>query len=130
MPGKLLSVAITLLFAQGLICARPVSAAGNPEKEAKLTRKVKDAVARLGTGKDARVAVRLKDKTRLAGYVSAADEGSFSITDAKTGEASVVAYSNVTQMKGHNLSTGGKIAIGLGIAAAVLLILLIFENYG
>jgi hypothetical protein len=41
-----------------------------------------------------------------------------------------VPYPSVTQVRGNNLSTGAKVAIVLGIVAAVLGILLFFENYG
>jgi hypothetical protein len=36
----------------------------------------------------------------------------------------------VKQVQGNNLSTGAKIAIGLGILAAILALLLFLENYG
>lgn len=130
MLRKLLCLSIALLLVHCLICVQPVLAANNSEKQANFTRKVRDGIAELGTGQDAHVAVKLKDKRKFAGYISDVKQDSFSITDVRTGTTTEVVYSNVTQVKGHNLSTGGKIAIGLGIAAAVLLLLLIFENYG
>jgi hypothetical protein len=88
---------------------------------------VRNGVARLGTGPDARVKLKLKDKTKYEGYISEARADGFSVTDAKTGNIADVAYSEVKQIKGNNLSTGAKIAIGIGIGAgAVLLILYIF----
>lgn len=130
MIKKLLSASIASLLVHSVICAQPVFARTSPEKQSKFTEKVRIGIAKLGTGQDARVAVKLKDKTKLAGYVSEVNETSFTVADARNCTARSVAYSDVTQVKGHNLSTGGKIAIALGIAAAVLLILLIFENYG
>jgi hypothetical protein len=100
------------------------------EKEARFIEKVRQGILKLGTGEQARVEVKLKDKTKLKGYVSAADDEGFSVTDAKTGTVTKVTYPQVRQVKGNNLSTGAKIAIGLGILAAVLAIWLIFENYG
>jgi hypothetical protein len=126
---KLLSVSISLLLIHCL-CAQPVQAANNSEKQVKFIQKIRDGLAKLGTGQDARVAVKLRDKTKIAGYISEIKQDSFSIADVGTGLSTEVALSNVTQVKGHNLSTGAKVAIGLGIVAAVLLILLIFENYG
>lgn len=114
-----------------LFAAAPARAAGSKaEKEARLVVKVKEGVARLGAGPAARVEVTLKDKTKLRGYVAGADAEGFRVVDAKTGAEARVAYPQVRQVKGHNLSTGAKVAIGLGAAAAVLLILLIMENYG
>ena len=50
--------------------------------------------------------------------------------DAETGAATKVMHGQVQKVKGNNLSTGAKIAIGLGVLAAVLAIFLFFENYG
>jgi hypothetical protein len=126
----LLSALAASLLVHSLICAQPALASTTPEKQSKFTEKVRNGIAKLGTGPDARVAVKLKDKTKLAGYISEISDDSFVIAAAGTGEDRSVAYGDVSQVRGHNLSTGGKIAIALGIAAAVLLILLIFENYG
>ncbi|MGI9067261.1 MAG: hypothetical protein ACR2HX_12780 [Pyrinomonadaceae bacterium] len=42
--------------------------------------------------------------------------------NAKTGEVVTVAYPQVKQVQGNNLSTGAKIAIGVAIIAAILTI--------
>ena len=47
------------------------------------------------------------------------------MTNAKTGASTVVAYPDVIQAKGNNLSTGAKIAIGAVIVAAIVLLLLL-----
>jgi hypothetical protein len=100
------------------------------EKEARFVEKVKQGIGKLGTGESARIEVKLRDKTKLRGYVKEAGSDSFTVVDAKTGVETNVAYSNARQVKGNNLSTGAKIAIGLAILAGVLAILLFFENYG
>ncbi len=110
--------------------AAPVYAATKEEKQARFTEKVKTGIAKLGTGEAARVRVKLHDKTKLEGYISEAGEADFVVVNAKTGTTTRVAYPQVKQVQGNNLSTGAKIAIGLGAAVAVLVILLIFENYG
>jgi hypothetical protein len=121
---KILSVALVGLLIQ-LACA-PSFAATNPNKDAERAEKVRAGIARLGTGPDARVKIKLKDKTKLEGYISEAGANGFSVTDAKTGNTADVAYSEVKQIKGNNLSTGAKIAIGIGIGAgAVILIVLL-----
>src|SRR5258708_40167602 len=58
------------------------------EKEAKFAEKVKASVAKLGTGKDARVEVKLKDGTKLKGYVSQINENSFVVMNEKTASRS------------------------------------------
>ena len=129
MSKRILSLALVgLLFS--LAGPAPVYADSKAEKEARLAEKVKEGIGKLGTGTEARVEIKLRDKRKLKGYIGEAGEDGFSVVDAKTGTATRVPYPQVRQVKGNNLSTGAKIAIGLGVAVAVLVILLIFENYG
>jgi hypothetical protein len=104
--------------------ARLVYADSKEEKQARFVEKVKTNVLKLGTGETARVKVTLRDKKKLEGYVSFAGEESFTVTDVKTGAATTIAYPQVKSVKGNNLSTGAKIAIGAGIAAAVIFLIL------
>jgi hypothetical protein len=119
---KILSVALAGLLIQ-LACAYPAFAATDSKKDIERAEKVRNGVARLGTGPDARVKLKLKDKTKYEGYISEAGADGFSITDAKTGNTADIAYSEVKQIKGNNLSTGAKIAIGIGIGAGAVLLI-------
>lgn len=129
---RILSVVLvaSLLSVAGPVSARAAGSGSKAEKEAVFVEKLKEGVARLGTGTEARVEVKLKDKTKLKGYVSEVGGEGFSVVDAKTGRETRVAYPQVQKVKGHNLSTGAKVAIGLGVAVAVLVIWLVMENYG
>lgn len=122
MSKKLISVSLVVLLLN-LVCMTPVYAATKEEKQARFALKVKENVLKFGTGQSARVRVKLRDKTKLQGYISAADEEQFTITDA-TGMATTVTYPQVKSVQGNNLSTGAKIAIGVSIAAAVIFIIL------
>jgi len=122
MPKKFLSLLLAGLLIQ-LISVQSASASPLPDKQTKLAEKVKEGVSKLGVGQDARVELKLRDKTKLTGYISEVKEDSFVVSDAKTGDATTVAYSNVTQVKGHNLGTGAKIAIGIGIGVGIVLII-------
>ena len=97
-------------------------AANTTSKEARFAAKVKTDIAKLGTGPAARVEVNLKDKTKLKGYVSEVSDGHFVVVDYKTGAATQVPYPQVKKVKGNNLSTGAKIAIGIGVAIAFLVL--------
>ena len=120
---KLLSLLLVALLIN-LVWVKPAYADSKEEKQARFAEKVKASVLKLGTGEAARVKVKLRDKTKLEGYVSAADVEGFTVTDPKSGAATPVAYAQVKSVKGNNLSTGAKIAIGVGIAAALIFIIL------
>jgi hypothetical protein len=101
-----------------------------PDKKARLAEKVKQGVNKIGTGEAARVEVKLYDGTKIKGFVKEINDDSFTVVNVNTNAEQNVPYPQVKQIKGNNLSTGAKVAIGLGILAGVLLIWLIFENYG
>jgi hypothetical protein len=121
MLKKICSAVLATLLLQA--AAAPAFANTNTKKEAERAEKVHAQLAKLGTGADARVRVELRDKTKVEGYVSEAGADSFTVTDSK-GNATAVPYEDVRKAHGNNLSTGSKIAIGAGIAAAVVLIVL------
>jgi hypothetical protein len=123
MLKKLLMLTLVGLLVN-LVAFVPVRAATREEKEARFAEKVREGIKRLGTGESARIELKLRDKTKLKGYVSALDDESFSVTDA-AGATTVVAYAHVKQAKGNNLSTGQKVMIGVGIALVVLLVVAI-----
>lgn len=93
------------------------------DKETRRAEKIRQEIFKLGTGKDTRVEVKLRDKTKLRGYISQADDNGFVVIDLKSEVATDVAYPQVRQIKGNNLSTGAKIAIGVGIGAGVTLLI-------
>jgi outer membrane protease len=120
---KLLSLLLVALLIN-LAGVRLAYADSKEEKQARFTEKVKASVLKLGTGESTGVKVTLRDKTKLEGFISAADNEGFTVTNPKTRMATAVAYAQVKSVKGNNLSTGAKIAIGAGIAAAVIFIIL------
>lgn len=98
-------------------------AADTQEKEAKFAQKIKRELEKLGTGSDARVEVKMRDKTKLTGHISEISYEYFVVVDDKTGSRTTITYSQVDKVKGYNLSTGAKIAIGVGIVMAVIYII-------
>ena len=127
MLRKLVTVLLVALM-MNLVGARLAYAESKEEKQARFVEKVKANVLKLGTGESARVKVRLRDQTKLEGYISDADPETFTVTNRKTGIATTVAYPQVKSVQGNNLSTGAKIAIGAGVAAAVIFIILWFTT--
>ena len=122
MLKKICSVALAALLLQAV--AAPALAKSAAEKESKRVETVRAKLDKLSTGKDARVKLELRDKTKLEGYISEAGPESFVVVN-KAGVATTVAYPQVGKAQGHNLSTGAKIAIGIGIVAGVTLLIIL-----
>ena len=121
---KLLMMIVACLVVSAL-GVRPAAASSNSEKEIRFAGKVKEGVEKIGVGSNTRVEVKLRDKTRLKGYVNEISENGFVVTDLKTGASNNVAYADVRQIKGNNLSTRAKIAIGVSIAAGLIVLITI-----
>jgi hypothetical protein len=92
------------------------------EQNAQAAGKARASVQKLGLGRNARVEVKLRDNTKLKGYISAAEQDSFTVTDSKTGDAKTVAYADVSNVKksGGGLSTRTWLIIGGAAVAAVV----------
>lgn len=56
------------------VIAWPVAASTKVEKEIQFSQKVKAGVARIGTGQETRVEVKLRDKSKLKGFIQDASE--------------------------------------------------------
>ena len=106
---------------------RVAMAATAASKEVEHTEKVKVAIAKLGTGPSAQIEIKLRDKSKLKGYIKEANEDHFVVVSSATGLATEVAYPQVKQVKGNNLSTGVKVGIGIGIG--LLILLLVFKDH-
>jgi hypothetical protein len=124
---KLVTLLIVALVIN-LAGVRLAYADSKEEKQARFAEKVKADVLKLGSGESTRVKVKLRDQGKLEGYISDAGADTFTITNRKTGVATTVAYPQVKSVQGNNLSTGAKIAIGVGIAASIIFIILWFTN--
>jgi len=126
MVKRTITTAIAVLLIQ-TFCVLKASASTKEEKQAQRVEKLRSDIFKLGVGRDARVVLKLRDNAKLTGYISSANDDSFVVTSLKTGNSSTVAYNDVTQVKGSNLSTGASIAIGIAIGvAATLLFLLLY----
>jgi hypothetical protein len=121
---KLMAIALVTLMLH-VTYSQTALAHGTPEKEARFAEKVKSGIAKLGTGKDALVKVKLRDGTKLSGYITEADESSFVVVDSKTGAHTTIPYPQVKQVKRNNLSSGAWFAIGVGVIVGVVVLVLV-----
>jgi len=86
-----------------------------------LAAKARARVASLGVGRNARAEVKLRDNTKLKGYISAAETDSFTIADSKSGATSTVRYAEVLEVKkaGGGLSSKSWIILGAATVGTV-----------
>jgi hypothetical protein len=120
---KCLSLMLVGSLTCTLIGGGAVAAQSQANQQTQLAEKMKAAILQRSIGKKARVTVKLRDNTKVAGYISKAGEDSFAVTNAKTGVATTIAYNEIIQVKNNGLSRGGKIAVGMGIVWIVLAII-------
>lgn len=126
---QILSFTLVVLLFNVMAANSAYAGSSKEEKEARFAEKVKAGIAKLGTGKEARVEVKLKNKTKLKGYVSQINENSFVVVEDKTGAATEVPYSNAKQVKGNNLSKNVTLTLVLvGLLAVALISAVIFSG--
>ena len=99
--------------------------ASETKKGKDFAEKVKSEITKLGTGSEAKVNVKLKDGTKIKGYVTEIKADSFFVMNEKTSSAVEIPYTAAKQVKGNNLSKGVKIALGIGLIAALIAIIVI-----
>jgi hypothetical protein len=120
------------LFKHGLVVllalALVVSTFANPRTiqaqslDSDVSAKVRSDVQRLSLNRDDKVEVRLKDKTKRKGYIRSVDQGTFSLSESKTGGSQTIEYADVVDVKrsGNGFSKKPWL-IAAGIAAGVII---------
>ncbi len=109
----------------------PVAADEQTDKKTKRIAKMKERISVSHLVKK-HVTITRRDGTKLKGRISEVNESSFIIKDEQTGAISEVKYDDATQVKtkGNGLSTSAKILIGVGIAAAAVVLLVAIKPLG
>lgn len=115
MFSKIISAIVMIaVVGTGSLVPAAVSKGGGDDAE-----KVRGEILKLGTGPDAQVKLELRDKTKVEGYVSEANDTEFKVVDPKSGTSTTVAYPQVRKARGNNLSGGVKIALTIAVVAAL-----------
>ena len=102
-----------------MLCGTTAFAKDKGDKEAQRVEKVKTDIRNLGVGPEALVKLKLRDKKKLEGYISAFGEDSFEVTDLRTGVATTLAFPQVGQAQRNNLSDGARTAIFVALAVGL-----------
>ena len=80
------------------------------------------AVQQLGQGRDAKVEVKMRDNSKLKGYISSAAEDFFVVTNPKTGSSQTVPYAETMQVKRASSSISRTWIIAGAAAAAAAIV--------
>ncbi len=118
MTKKLLASLVAFLVIN-LVCVTSAPAKPSVDRDAQFAARVKASIFKLGTGPAAHIEVKLRDGTKLKGYVAEAGEDRFVVVEEKSGASMDVPYPQVKQVKGNNLSTAAQIAIGVAFVVGV-----------
>jgi hypothetical protein len=122
------------LVASAINLAGVTSAPANSQadKDAQLAAKVKESIFNIGTGPAARVEIKLRDGTKLKGYVATAAEDHFVIAEEKSGASTEVPFAQikqvkqVKQVKGNNLTAGAEKVAAVAAGLAAIFVILFF----
>ncbi|HLN99154.1 MAG TPA: hypothetical protein VK208_11890 [Pyrinomonadaceae bacterium] len=106
-----------MLSAAVLLAAFGIQRAGAQATNDQAIEKMRSQVAKMGVGGNARVEVKLRDNTQLKGYISDADQDSFTVVDNKTGASKTVSYADTQTVKKAGGGVSAKTWIILGAAA-------------
>ena len=81
------------------------------------TEKIRTKVQKMGVGGNARVEVKLRDNSQLKGYISAADNDTFTVFEKRTGTSKTMSYAETTMVKKAGGGFSAKTWIILGAVA-------------
>lgn len=120
MIRKFLSLAFIGLMLYG-VNPQTVSAQSRSDNEIE---KIKTKVRKRGTVEKSKTVVMLKDGTKIEGYITQILDDSFDLTDVKTKQPTTVPYRDVAKIKRQGMSKGAKRAIGIGVVAGIVALVL------
>ncbi|HKE59774.1 MAG TPA: hypothetical protein VKB46_23850 [Pyrinomonadaceae bacterium] len=124
MPKKPVSLLLALLLVV-LNLYLPTPTRAQSATEVSAAQKARTTATHLGVNPDKRVEVKLRDKTKLKGYITAVAQDSFTLTDAQSGVSKTVAYADVSEIKKASKGWSTKawlILAGVGVGAIVTFI--------
>lgn len=106
-----------------LLCGLPSQVVAQQSSKSEVSAEaIKTKVARLGVGAKAKATVKLKDGTKIKGYIAQAGQDDFVVRDRKNDSPTTVHYTDVLKVeenRGH--STARNIAIGVAIGVGAFL---------
>src|SRR4030095_9415856 len=97
MLRRTFAIVLSGLFLTSTFCFQSVIAQSGSDSAS--ADQIRASVQRIGQGRDAKVQAKLRDGRKVTGYISAAGEDSFVVTNPKTGSSETVAYVDALHVK-------------------------------
>ena len=94
------------------------------------TENVKAEVVRRGVNEKKRVRVKMRNDTKIKGYISQIGDDSFTLINSKTKQPMTIAYADAAKIESGGLAGGARVGIIAGAVAGVTAIVLYvaFQN--
>src|SRR6185369_3195847 len=110
---------LTIVCLATLIAVCAFVPAAQAQQQSDQTAKVKAEVVNRLNKKEEHVKIRLRNGTEVKGYITQTSDNGFTLSNEKTKTGTEIAYADVQHVEGRGMSKTKKIAIGVGIGAAV-----------
>lgn len=131
MPKKYLMGLFTGLLLLALVPQLAQASQSDSNAQSPTIETIKSQVAKIGVGEKARATITKKDGSKTKGYVARADEEEFVIRDRKTDTPTTIRYADVSKVernRGHSTAKHLAIGVGIGAAAVITTLLIIFAH--
>ena len=108
-----------------------VAMAGQSTSQVPTVEHIKSKVARIGVGAKAKATIRLKNGTKVKGYIAQAGDEDFVMRDRKTDAPTTIRYADVLKVednKGHSTARNIAIGVAVGVGAVLAILGLLIAN--
>ena len=127
MLKRMLAIVLTGILLTIATTPGPVNAQSAPNslgdegREDPRAAKVRMDVIKIGVGEKAQVEVKLRDSSKLKGYIGDASDDSFTVVNSNNGSNQRIAYADVVKVKkaGSGFSTRSWLILGGAVAGAI-----------
>ena len=123
----MLKTSVSILIAAVVLVATlsPSAIVAQSRTQTPTVEEVKSKVARLGVGAKAKATIRLKNGTKVKGYIAQTDEEEFVMRDRKTDAPTTIRYADVLKVeenRGHSTARNVAIGVAAGVGAVLAVI--------
>lgn len=123
----LLSILLAGLLVLGTSYAPAFASQANDDAVEKIRLKA----AKMGVGDKAKVTVRMKDGTKIKGFITQSGANDFTVRDKQTGDPRTILYRDVLKLednRGHSTARNIAIGVAIGVGAFLGVILIVFAS--